>query len=81
MRLITTLSLLMLSVSAWAGTFKDNFEDGNWGVWEIESSKRATVIDGVLQMENNNLYILEDWKDYRLSTDMQIVDVEPDGGG
>jgi hypothetical protein len=59
MRLITILSLLMLSVSAWAGTFKDDFEDGNWDGWkglsggivDVVEEERFSVIEGVLHMD------------------------------
>jgi hypothetical protein len=59
MRLIAILSLLMLSVSAWAGTFKDDFEDGNWDGWEpfggiflnVVEEERFSVAEGVLQMD------------------------------
>jgi len=59
MRLIAILSLLMLSVSAWAGTFRDDFEDGNWDGWElfaghrsnINAVERFSITEGVLHID------------------------------
>lgn len=92
MRSITILSLLMLSVSAWAGTFKDDFEDGNWDGWEAivwenfaaNAEERISIVDGVLRMDGVNkpqpsvdLRIMKDWKDYSFAADMKNVQIEP----
>jgi hypothetical protein len=86
MRLIAILSLLMLSVSAWAGTFRDDFEDGDWDGWNSNVEDRVSIIDGVLRMDGMNkpeqalsLYIIEDWRDYSLSADMRTVETELGG--
>jgi hypothetical protein len=94
MRLIIILSLLMLSVSAWAGTFKDDFEDGNWDGWGVVTwdgwnsnvEDRVSIVDGVLRMDGMNkpeqalsLHIIEDWRDYSLSADMRTVETESGG--
>jgi hypothetical protein len=59
MQLICILSVFLLSVSAWAGTFKDDFEDGNWRGWKIEVGpninsdveERFSIVDGVLRVD------------------------------
>jgi hypothetical protein len=59
MRLIIVLSVFLLSMSAWAGTFRDDFEDGNWKGWEIETGpkikfdveERFSIVDGVLRVD------------------------------
>ena len=56
---ITILSLVLLSVSSWAGTFKDDFEDGNWQGWEIGAGpeldtvekERFSIVNGVLRID------------------------------
>ena len=56
---IVTLSLVLLSVSSWAGTFKDDFEDGNWRGWEIgagpninfDAEERFSIVEGVLRVD------------------------------
>jgi len=78
-------------MSAWAGTFRDNFDDGNWEVWEVVAAgmwetnveDRVSVVERVLRLEHLNtepgprLVRDEDWKDYSFSADMRIVEVEP----
>ncbi|MBM3239706.1 hypothetical protein FJZ31_25765 [Candidatus Poribacteria bacterium] len=92
MRLIIVLSVFLLSMPAWAGTFKDDFEDGNWkgweviegGTWDTNVAKQVSVVEGVLSLDQLNksgfcLYfcIQKDWKDYSFSADMQIIEIEP----
>ena len=60
MRLVAMIVfLILLSISSWAGTFRDDFEDGNWNGWvpfggafvkEIED-ERLSVIDGVMRID------------------------------
>ena len=59
MRLIIVLSVFLLSASAWAGTFRDDFEDGNWEGWKpfgginlkVVEEDRFSVVEGVLRMD------------------------------
>ena len=92
MRLVTVvLFLFLLSVSVWAGTFKDDFEDEDWKGWEIvapgswntDVADRFSFEDGVLRMDNARkpeiplfLYIMGNWRDYCFSADMRIIEVE-----
>jgi len=84
--------VFLLSLSAWAGTFRDNFEDGNWKgweaiakpLWDTNVADRVSVVEGVLSLDHLNkpgqslrLLIDEDWKDYSFSADFRIVEVEP----
>jgi len=92
MRLIIVLSVFLLSMPAWAGTFKDDFEDGNWKGWEVVAkplwdtnvADRVSVAEGVLSLDQLNksgfclyLCIQKDWTDYSISADMQIIEIEP----
>ena len=60
MRLIfATLCMALISISSWAGTFRDDFEDGNWQGWKVFGASlldeveedRFSVVDGVLRMD------------------------------
>ena len=59
MRLTIVLSVFLLSMPAWAGTFKDDFEDGNWEGWKpfsgafikVIDEERFSVVDGVMRIE------------------------------
>ncbi len=84
MRLTVALSLFLLSVSAWAGTFTDDFEDGDWAGWEISAVDGASIVDGVLRLDHIDkpgaslaLSTGEDWEDYSFSADMRLVKTEP----
>ena len=50
MRLLTTLAVLLLISSAWAGTWHDDFEDGNLDGWKALVGERGrwSVINGEL---------------------------------
>jgi hypothetical protein len=92
MKVAICLYFLLISSFAVAGTFKDDFEDGNWagwkttmgGIWNENVGERAVIKNGILRMDAMNmatnevdLYIIDDkWKDYKLSVDMKIVQVE-----
>jgi hypothetical protein len=79
-------------VSAWAGTFRDDFEDGNWEgwtaiakpLWDTDVAEQISVADGFLSLDHLNksghhlvCCIQKDWKDYSFSADMQIIEIEP----
>jgi len=40
MRLIIILSMFLMSMSAWAGTFKDDFNDGDWKDFSFSADMR-----------------------------------------
>ena len=56
---IVILSIVLISVSSWAGTFRDDFEDGNWQGWktgtgpELDTVEedRFSIVDGVLRID------------------------------
>ena len=60
MRLTVLLLLFLLPVSAWAGTFTDDFEDGDWEGWKIETDpninfdveERFSIVEGVLRVDS-----------------------------
>ncbi len=92
--IIVALSLFILCTSAEAGTFRDDFEDGNWegwtavaaGAWNKNVNNRVSVVDGVLRLDHVNslghhlgCHIQEDWREYSFSADMRLVKVGPGG--
>ncbi|MDQ1318297.1 MAG: hypothetical protein QG588_1957 [Candidatus Poribacteria bacterium] len=94
MRLVVMLLMLIMSVSAWAGTFKDDFEDGNWNGWQVVAmdswdtnvGDRISIAEGILSIDSMDkperltiLAIVGDWKDYSFSADMRIVKAESGG--
>lgn len=56
--IIVVLSMVLISMSSWAGTFRDDFEDGNWEGWKpfggrflkAVEEERFSVVDGILRM-------------------------------
>lgn len=87
MKIALILCALMFAIPSFAGTFRDDFEDGNWAGWEIfpDIRERFSIINGVMRLDNLNkpefgvnLHIMGNkWRDYSFSTDMRIVEVEP----
>jgi hypothetical protein len=92
MRLTIVIFMFLLSMSAWAGTYKDDFNDGNWDGWKlvkadpwsINVNEGCSIADGVLRLDATNkpeaslfLSIIEDWKDYSFSADMRLIKTEP----
>ena len=82
--IIVALSLVLMSAPSWAGTFMDDFEDGNWQGWEANAVDGVSVVDGVLRIDHINkpgytlaLLIGEDWTDYSFLADMRLVKTEP----
>jgi hypothetical protein len=86
MKAMALLCISLLASSAGAGTFRDDFNDGNWAGWEMipNNKQRFSVVDGVIRLLNFNtpefetdLIINEtDWTDYTFSADMRIIQVE-----
>ena len=94
MRLVAVLFLFLLPVSVWAGTFTDDFEDGDWAgwtaiaslIWDTDVADRVSITDGVIRLDHVNksgfslsLLTGKDWEDYSFSADMRLVAVEPGG--
>lgn len=88
MRLTIVLFVFLLPLSAWAGTFRDDFEDGN-----IEGWKRFTVAgtnlsdwfveNGVLVCRRPNPYgahlVIGDvsWQNYTIECDVKLIELIP----
>jgi len=59
MRLTVILFAFLLSVSAWSGTFRGDFEDGDWKGWEeiatvtwdTNVADRISVVESVLNLD------------------------------
>ena len=57
MRLVTMLCFFLASVSTWAGTFVDDFNDGDWDgwtavatlVWDTDVADIVSIDDGILR--------------------------------
>ena len=94
MRLVTMLCFFLASVSTWAGTFIDDFNDGDWDgwtavatlVWDTDVADIVSIDDGILKLDHINkpgftlsLSIYEDWEDYSFSADMRLLGFEPGG--
>ena len=76
------LTLFLLVTSSWAGTFMDDFEDGNMDEWRLGSAGAG----GTWKIENGEL-VLEglgggyfgfgiegpDWKDYTIEVKLKIT--------
>ncbi len=84
MRLTIVLAVFLLAMPAWAGTFKDDFEDGNWAGWSINGVDEASIVNGVLRLDHidksgSTLAISTGtgWGDYSFSADMRLVKTEP----
>ena len=74
---------LVSTTPAFAGTFRDNFEDGNFegwqasiaskGKWEVGNGELIITPEG---MVSTALFIGEaGWSDYTLQTDVMVVKV------
>lgn len=91
MRLTIVIFMFLLSMSAWAGTYKDDFNDGNWDGWNLVKAdpwslnvkEGCSITDGVLRLDATNkpepclfLSVIDDWKDYSFSADMRLIKTE-----
>jgi hypothetical protein len=82
--ILVILSICLLVVSAQAGTFKDDFEDGNLDGWRQGSPFSQTptlwkIVDGELECTyQNSISTLlltgeESWKDYTIEYDVKLL--------
>ncbi|MFC1715294.1 FlgD immunoglobulin-like domain containing protein [Candidatus Poribacteria bacterium] len=82
--IVATFALCMLVVSAYAGTYVENFDDGNFDGWEIfeggEPGSEWTVEDGVLTGRREILFVSdllfgeEDWRNYTIECDAKMIE-------
>ena len=81
---VSIFAICLLAVSAYAGTYVENFDDGDFDGWEIydagEPGSEWTVEDGVLTCRREILWgtdLLfgeEDWRNYTIECDIRIVE-------
>jgi hypothetical protein len=80
---LVILTLCLLVISAQAGTFKDNFNDGNLDGWKIINTMGNTsewkIENGVLICRRDNIWISnlvfgeEEWKNYSIECDAKMI--------
>ena len=78
------LTLFLLVTSAWAGTLRDNFDDGDFDGWKRwlfgDQSAQWSVKDGELVCTSQNVCTLasfltigdDSWRNYSVKTDFKI---------
>jgi len=87
---LASISVLMIAIpstSAWAGTLKDNFDDGNMDGWDLsEFAPRDTweVKNGALVVTPRDYPVgfsigETTWKDYTIRVRAKIVKYQPTG--
>ena len=82
--LIVGLILFLMITSAWAGTLRDNFDDGNFEGWQeftLMPGRRGnwSVIDGELHVSNGGPTLLltigdTTWKNYEIEFDVKPLE-------
>jgi len=81
---IVILTLCLMVVSAYAGTYVENFDDGNFDGWEIfdagQPGSQWTVEDGILTGRREITYMSdllfgeEDWRNYSIECHARILE-------
>ena len=81
---LSFLMIIMISLPVFAGTYVENFDDGNLDGWEIfdagEPGSQWTVVDGVLTCNRETIWMSdllfgeEDWRNYSIECDARIVE-------
>lgn len=86
MKCYTILFYMILAIVApvWAGTYTENFDDGNFDGWEIVNTKGGAsewkVENGILQCTRNNVWISslvfgqEEWRNYSIKFDAKMLE-------
>ena len=82
MRSIIIIFMLLIVLPAWAGTFRDDFEDGNldgWTTRNLFGNGEWTIQDGKLSGWNENgtsAIFMEpsEWKDYTLEASVCLLE-------
>jgi hypothetical protein len=78
MRLIVIVLLMsLLAISIWAGTFRDNFNDGNFRGWTTPFGGEWSVKDGAVLCQHSSKTVVlsigePDWEDYTVTFDGKI---------
>jgi len=85
-QVVFILALCLLVVSAYAGTYVETFDDGDFDGWEILEGLGAVgqsewkVVDGVATCRNGSVYGSmpffgeDDWRNYTIECDAKIVE-------
>ena len=83
--ILVILSLCLLVISAQAGTYKNDFTDGNLDGWKIEDygvpKVEWKVDNGILACNrphdwNTELYFGEkEWKNYSIECDVKMLEI------
>jgi hypothetical protein len=81
---VAIFALCLLVLSAQAGTYVENFDDGDFDGWEIfdggEPGAEWTIEDGVLTCRREILWITdllfgeEDWRNYTIECDARMIE-------
>lgn len=77
---IGTFLVMLIALSAQAGTYIDNFDDGDFDGWEAMGPAEWQVVDGVVtgRSEVNSgsglLFGEHDWRNYTIECDAKIVE-------
>ncbi|MBM3212187.1 DUF1080 domain-containing protein, partial [Candidatus Poribacteria bacterium] len=82
--IVVTLALCLMVVSAYAGTYVENFDDGNFNGWEIydagKPGSKWTVENGILTGRreivwmSDLLFGKENWRNYSIECDARILE-------
>jgi hypothetical protein len=71
---------LMISLPTWAGTYIENFDDGDFDGWEALDPAAWKVVDGVVTGKFGELrgtvllFGEDDWRNYTIECDAKIVE-------
>jgi hypothetical protein len=81
--ILVILSLCLLTISAQAGTYTENFDDGDFDGWEVINTKGGAsdwkVENGILQCTRNNIWVSnlvfgeEGWQNYSIECDAKMI--------
>jgi hypothetical protein len=86
MKTTAVIALLLITLPTWAGTFRDNFEDGDLDGWEIslkggkvESREGELVISDVGRTWATTAFVRDgqELSDFSISVDWNMVAVNP----
>ena len=85
MKAIATFFVMLITLPAWAGTYVDNFDDGNFDGWEVMDIKNQgvkwTVENGVLICNRSSAWDSflrfgeEEWRNCSIECDARLVQI------